>query len=496
MRTKILSFLLLFTMMITLLAGCGKSGAPEESATESASAESGYTEPEERAEILRYTEELASEVNYEGKSFVYMGGQTSNYPQKEEETGEITSDALYYRQRDVVSLFNLNWENVILDGSDEVKEAVINEVMAGGNSYDLVNGFVRSVGRPTLNAGVLRQVGDLSSIDLSREWWNQSIEKNYSLNGKLYFLLGPINIYNYLDTNVMLFNKRVTKMFGISDDDIYNSVKEGKWTIDKMVEFAEVIPENISGKSLYRYASPEGLPFFFGAGYTITSFDEDGRPYVESTLPREYSDLADKLIPIFADPAKTAFEDSKKGEKFDEKYGMTLEEMFSSDLALFLFPTTSAAEYMRKFDVPFGILPIPKLTENQPEYHCSASSWSVGAVYVLKTVGDPEMTGRVTETMAALSQIYVKEAYYDKLLKAQSIFDLESSDMLDIIFSSKVYDMADLYCGGDLDNLGDFIKTLERGFTYDNSNFASDYKSNAKVVAINIKTLLKTLDTN
>ncbi|MBR6915967.1 MAG: hypothetical protein IKN36_06375, partial [Clostridia bacterium] len=83
---------------------------------------------------------------------------------------------------------------------------------------------------------------------------------------------------------------------------------------------------------------------------------------------------------------------------------------------------------------------------------------------------------------------------YDKLLKAQSIFNLESADMLDIIFSSKVYDMADLYCGGDIDNLGDFIKALRRGFTYDNSNFASDYKSNARVVGIYIKELVNLLD--
>ena len=171
-----------------------------------------------------------------------------------------------------------------------------------------------------------------------------------------------------------------------------------------------------------------------------------------------------------------------------------MEEMFNADKGLFLFPTTGAAKYMRSYDVPFGILPIPKLTENQKDYCCSASSWSVGAVYVLKTARDTEMIGKVTEAMAALSQIYVKEAYYDKLLKAQSIFDIESTEMLDIIFSSKVYDMADLYCGGNIDNLGDFIKALVRGFTYDNSNFASEYKSNAKIANINIKTLIRTLE--
>ena len=493
MKIRIISTLVLLALILACFAGCGKD-IPKETESETLAPQTDIVEEGEVAEINAYVEELAAEVNYAGKSFVYMGGQSENFPQKEEEVGEITSDALYYRQRDIVKLFGVAWENVNLEGSEQVKQTVIDEVMAGGNTYDLINGYVRSVGRPTLNAGVLREVQDLSAIDLSQKWWNQSIEKNYSLNGKLYFLLGPINVFNYLDTNVIIFNKRVTAKFGINDEDIYNSVKEGKWTIDKMFEIASAIPENASGKSVYRYATPEGLPFLFGAGYTITQFDEDGLPYVESTLPRELSDLSDKLIPVFANPAETAFEAPKDGKDFDDKYGMSVEEMFTADLALFHFPTSAAAKYMREYDVPFGILPIPKLTENQPEYYCSASSWAVGAVYVMKTAGDVGMIGHITEAMAALSQNYVKEAYYDKLLKAQSIFDLESADMLDIIFSSKVYDMADLYCGGDIDNLGDFIKALVNGLTYDNSNFASDYKANARVVAINIKALLRTLE--
>ncbi|MBR7032831.1 MAG: hypothetical protein IKI03_04275 [Clostridia bacterium] len=497
MKKKIIAMLLVSVFVAACFAGCAKKNDTKATESESVPVESAQnTESEEVTGIRAHVDELASEVDYNGKSFVYMGGQSVNFPTKEEETGEITSDALYYRQRDIVSLFGVDWENVNLEGSEEAKQSMIDEVMAGGDSYDLVNGFVRSVGRPTLNAGVLREVQDLETIDLDQIWWNQSIRTNYSLRGKLYFLMGPINVYNYLDTHVVIFNKRVTHMFGINDADIYQSVKDGKWTIDKMFAFAEAIPENGTGKGVYKYAYPEGLPFLFGAGYTITHFDEDGVPYVESTLPREYSDLADKIVPVFADPAKSAFENPKNKEDFEEKYGMTVEDLFNSDLALFMFPETAAAQYMRSYDVPFGILPIPKLTEGQSEYYCSASSWSTGAVYILKTARDVEMISRITEAMAALSQIYVKDAYYDKLLKAQSIFDLESAEMLDIIFSSKIYDMADLYCGGDIDNLGDYIKILVNGFTYDNSNLASDYRANARIVAMNIKEMMRTLDNN
>ena len=118
-------------------------------------------------------------------------------------------------------------------------------------------------------------------------------------------------------------------------------------------------------------------------------------------------------------------------------------------------------------------------------------SGSTGAVYVPKTVSDPEMTGRITESMAALSQIYIKDAYYEKLLKGQGIFDMESADMLDIIFASKVYDMADLYCEGNIDSLGPFIEAIDKNFKYSNANFSSDYFANAKIANLNIMLLLR-----
>ena len=496
MKLRIISLLFALIMVVGVFAGCNKSTGRQRD-DKSGTNDKAYDTEEDRA-IKDYVTDLAEGANYEGQTFTYLGGQQENFPTKEEETGDIRSDALFKRQREIEDTYGLDFENVYdEDGSDSVKDTVINEVMAGGDSYDLVNGYVRSVGRPTLNAGVLMEMQDLDHIDLDREWWNQSMWDCYSLNGRLFFLLGPITVHNYLDAHIVIFNKAVTAMYGIEDADMYDSAREGTWTIDKMFAFASKVPENKSGSGTYRYDKPGGRAFLYAAGYTITKFDENGDPYVEEKLPREYSDLSDKLVPVFTDPAQSIFVNDKKKETWDSKYGMGEEEMFDNDRALFMFPNTSAVEYMRKFDVEFGILPMPKLNESQKNYYCLSESYgsgSTGAVYVPKTVRDPEMTGRITESMAALSQIYVKDAYYEKLLKGQGIFDMESSDMLDIIFASKVYDMADLYCEGNIDNLGPFIEAIDRNFMFDNSNFSSDYYANARIANLNIKLLLKMLE--
>ncbi len=113
------------------------------------------------------------------------------------------------------------------------------------------------------------------------------------------------------------------------------------------------------------------------------------------------------------------------------------------------------------------------------------------AVYIPRTVADINMSDAITEALAALSEIYVKEAYYEKLLKGQSIFDLESRDMIDIIFSTKVYDLIALYSGADYNQMGTFLQTLEDGIKLDNSNLASGYKGSARLCNFNAKMLVK-----
>ena len=80
------------------------------------------------------------------------------------------------------------------------------------------------------------------------------------------------------------------------------------------------------------------------------------------------------------------------------------------------------------------------------------------------------------------------------LLRSQSIFDLQSRDMLDIIFDTIIYDMVDLYSGGDMDSWGPLMNDLHYAMSYDNSSIVSDYKGNVRVTKYYIKALIKAAD--
>ena len=484
MKKSIAIILAVFTV-ISLLVSCAKSGG------RSGSKEKTDTDDE----YTTYVKELARDVNFDGMTFTLIGRSGGNFPIKDEETGDIGSDAVYHRQRDLEDIFGISWEPVITEIGPDTADQVINEVMAGGDSYDLSNGSTQTVGQPLLNAGVIMNVSNLEHVDMSREWWIEAMQTDYAIKGQTFFLTGPIVVNNYCDTTCMLFNKTVTELYGIDDAELYQTVRDGDWTLDKMFEVASAVPENPSGNGVWRYDEPPGFDFIFTSGYRITKFNDEGEPYVEDKLPVEFSNLSDKLCPVFSDDGQTIHLKYKKNEEAGNKYGVEdLRTLFIDNRALFRFGTTEGALEMRKEDVVFGILPYPKRDSSQKEYCSYARMGQDSAVYVPRTVKSLELTDVITEAMGALIQKYIKEAYYEKLLKGQSIFDAESSEMLDLIFSTKVYDLIAFYSGADFNQWGDFLDTLNDSIRFDNSNLASGYAGSARLTNIYAQQLVKAVD--
>ena len=498
MKTVGRVFVILFAVILVLpLIACGKeAGKDTAEAPTAAPATESATESEEYAEIDSYVKELAGSADTEGMTFTFIGRSSDNFPKEEKETGDIQSDAVYFRQRDLCDIFGLDWEPVITENGDATKDRVINEVTAGGDSYNLVFGNVITVSQHLLNAGVILRVDTLDDyIDLDRPWWVGSLRDVYSIGGKLFILRGDIEVEDFEDPSCLLFNKTVCSMFSIDEDELYSLAAEGKWTLDEFERAASRIPENTTGKSVFRYANFEGIPYLFSCGMRITKFDEDGYPYLEETLPVELADLSDRTSGMFGDRTQTASWDWTKGESKEGVFGVDKDyDWFLENNALFLTATTGGAIGYRKFDVVFGILPMPKGSVNQESYYSYANPWNSGSVTIPKTVKNVPATATVTEGMAALSARYVRNAYYDMLLRGQSIFDLESRDMLDIIFDSVIYDMVDLFSGGDMDSWGPLMNDLHYATSYSNSSIVSNYKADVKVTKYNIRALIKAAD--
>ncbi len=450
----------------------------------------------ESQEIMDYVDDLAAKYDFSGQTFTWIGSG-SQAPEYLEETGDIVNDALYFRQRDIEKKFHVAFNNHIPESVDgEAYHPVVTEirkdVMAGTGDYDAGYGTAPAICQPLLNNGALTDVNDFAGIDLSREWWTASLTDTYSIGGRIYFLNGDIVTSNYTAAHAILFNKNVAEEAGIYD--IYSLVQNGEWTFDEMFEAAELVPENVNGTGVYRYATPNGMAVIYANGYVVTQLDSKGLPYAPSTLPKELSDIADKFSVVFSDEAQTVhLKGLRSGtlEDFEEKYGYdNAGEMFANGEVLFYFTTTGTAIDLHTKDVEFGILPLPKGTKSQENYVSYADPWLAFNVFVPKTTKDATVTGVILEAMAALSRIYLRSAYYDTLLRGRSTYDNESREMLDIIFETTVNDLTSV-----LEEANDlsFSTCMRSAVQESSANLAAMYMLQTKIYNSRIQSILKTI---
>ena len=478
MSKKILAMLLVLVMALSVLVSCKE----DEKVTESTTGEANEGEGE-FAEIDNYVSDLASQYSFDGATFNIIGSPATIYPENPEVTGNLENNALYSRVVDIEENFGIQVTFRVSKGPDagyentgmETTDVVTTDQMSGLRSYDLVEGNLGTAGAPLLNAGCLQPVNDYDMLDFTKSWWLNDLEQCFSIDGKLYFLTGKINPSHYSDAACILYNKQVAEEFQLPD--MYEIVDNGEWTVDKMNEIASYIP---AGSAVKRYMLGGGLSLYFGGGFTLSYKDEDDVPVIPSSLSQAQSDYIDKLNGIFGD-------ESVKFDKAVAGYDFYDRDVFTNGEVLFWVDDAYRAVDMRTFDVEFGILPIPKKDVSQKNYISLSSD---RAVYFAKDIKDPEMTGVITEALAALSEKHLEPAYYEKALKGRSTYDTKSKKVLDILYNSKVVDLELSY------NWGEIGKIVNEATVGHNDSYISEYASSTTLAKNKINQLMKKIQTD
>jgi len=103
--------------------------------------------------------------------------------------------------------------------------------------------------------------------------------------------------------------------------------------------------------------------------------------------------------------------------------------------------------HLRDKKADFGIIPWPKLNEEQTDYYNMVLEHA-SLMYVPVTVSDEERTGAIVQTLCAVSTDTVRAAYYDVATKIKFVRDEASAEMLDLVFNNRVFDIAMSYNWG------------------------------------------------
>ena len=336
------------------------------------------------------------------------------------------------------------------------------------------------------NLAVTNNLYDLASLDyvnLNNSWWDQNANEDLSINGLMFFTTGDLSVGNNNATFTLVFNKTLAAETEIEDP--YELVKNDKWTYEKLYGMVKKVSLDVDGNQEMNMRDKFGMIIWDDSvmavvnsvGSRVCTVGEDGN--VSLTFNNERTIGAfNAWIEMVLDK-----ETSICNQRFGSANG-TVGEMWEQGRALFRNCLINTVHSMRLMEADFGILPYPKLTEDQERYYSTLAPYNGQFICVPLVLEDEERTGIITESLAYYGSTIVRPAFYDKTLYGQNFRDEQSGEMLDVILSSYIYDFGWYYqIGGYNERLMDLVRAYSSEFA---SMFAAgEVQANTKLSTIN-----------
>lgn len=454
--------------------GCGEEGVSENTTA----GNDGTTSPSGEESIydsLPTGDYGGAEFNILNHSYTYAEYRLD----AESQTGETFNDTVYNRTREVEERLKVKIKVRDMDyWSEDAQSEIMNLVMAGDDVYDCC--FLGAAGNMTaITGGIYLDLSSVKEFDFTKPWWDKKSVSYYEMGGKVYTALNEATMNIHDQMWATFFNKQIAEELKL--ENIYDLVKDGKWTLDKMAEFIEIAANDLDGDGTLgendRWGMMTNQKSSFGLLHGANARVIDKKNGVPT-----FMELDDHLLGALEKVRKIF---SLEGTMNQSALGYDCNKGFSNGNSLLLIEVIGNAAKLRGMDVDFGIIPHPKYDEAQDGY-VAYHSPAANGVCIPKTCSDVSRAGTVIEVMSALGYKYVRPAYYDVVLNGKTVRDDESSEMLDIIFDNVETDYAQMYKWAGFDSTMISVMTTS-------VDIASTFDSNRKAVEAAISEFLENI---
>ncbi len=274
-------------------------------------------------------------------------------------------------------------------------------------------------------------------VDLTKSYYNQASVEACTAYGNTLFAGGDFSFLDEQTSYMIYYNVALTKGFD-SFPNLYQIVKEGKWTVDTMINVAKLLSRNEGDTAwtdddIYGYGTTNMSRFYQYSGLQqVTVLDDE---YVITLDSPKISTLITKINTITSSEwART---------EWTGGFG-ALQKAFEEGRLLFYDEVVQKTDYFNEQTENFktGILPTPKLTEDQDKYFTPCTYQSV-VMCVPKATDDRQMSNYFFEILSYTGQRFVMKAYYDNI---KTKLDPETANdsmqiIKDYIFDGLCYDI-------------------------------------------------------
>lgn len=473
---------LVLIMGLSVLASCGKLFGNKTEESESVSdvteSESNNTDADSNTseesqsdgndEVNENIEYLPERIDYNGATFkiVHDLQGKKQYIAPVDGTS-MAADSLNtaFRDRNLMlqNYYNIKVEVIDIDKAYGVKDELDIANLSGEDFADAIFSVAGSIMSTAVSNGYVLDLNELTELNLEASYYDQRIQEEYLIEGKLFCIEGDFGVHDELRTHVIAVNKTIYDEFRY--DETYGSpyelVRDYKWTLDLMLKMAKGTSDyaslgaNMTKDSQWGIISESPFPYvvYLGTGSKLVETDHSGILTTAFADEVKYGQaveiLSDCVDKIFKNP-EILIADSSGGVLSDTNYWTEAQNMFTNGQALFYTGTLSNFVVYANMEDELGLLPVPLYVEGQSEYYSWCSGMAHTPLLIPRTVeknDHVERTANIVEGMAyfskymSSSKLSVHDAFYDKLSTAKLCRTADDYAMLELIFANKTYDI-------------------------------------------------------
>ncbi len=386
-----------------------------------------------------------------------FGGETVNFlcwsDRSEQEftskgiDGEKINDVIFERNSTVEQRLGVKLNYTLTPGNYDNRNAFLQtvekDVQAGSREYDIYGSY-GPLGSTFAQRGYTADLTSLEYLNFSKPWWPDNIISDMSINNKLYFATGDISTNLLWMMHGTFINTTLLENLNIEENP-YELVENGQWTIAKMKEMSANIYDDVNGDSSkdtgdrYGFVSHHNVleAFIIGSGIKAIEKDSADLPIISPEYSgMKMSDAVDELGKWLG-----TSEDVYCEESFSEA-----RQIFEDGRALFI---TDKAYIVRtgikEITDKYVFLPMPKYNEDQNGYRTDVGN--PHTVYSISNATESEKNiyAAVLECLASESYRRLMPQLFEETMKVRYSENAEASKMYDIIRSSITFDFGKVF---------------------------------------------------
>ncbi len=445
MKKTIIMFLL-SAIMLSALTACGNSGSSDIPGEGNSAAENQNTATDKETSALEGRLAIADELpekDFGGRNFTVacVTDSTEKYLVAEEQNGEGVNDAVFARNLSVEERYNAKVAYLQGGAHRDCAVLVANTITAGdADAFDLVQFHVVSNSGNAMK-GLYMNWYDVPYINFEKPWWSASNVEDLTISGHNFLAMGDFALTTISKTYCMFYDKVEAVNYQV--EDLYQVVKDGRWTLDYLQEMCETVYTDRNGDGESNEGDYFGMASDQQSNFNTYLWAGDNKIFSRNTNGElEYTYFSEHLIDLYNkcyellnyNVGVYTFMDHNSGTiKFAEYSTLTANALLEH-----------AILFLADYENEYGIIPYPKYDETQKNYMTMVDG-SHEAMAVGKAAADLEFIGVMTEVLCAESYKQVMPAYYDVCLKQRYASSEKDAEMIDLCVDSRVFDLGYVY---------------------------------------------------